>query len=490
MRAASHPTISIMHDPVDGASYTADAVVVGSGAGGAAVAGELSRQGLSVLLLEAGELDAGLPFGSHAHTSFPNESQLESDYGPAVWSRLGPFQRSARPIAGLPGAASIHAVGGLLSFWSHMCARPDLDLEGEPTIPKAEMSALWDRAMSLLWANVSIESAGIRQGRIQRALAELYPDLPRGRGVQPLPTAMRRTASGNIEWAGIGALLDPGDASSPGTITVIAGFPARRIELTGERATGVHASDWRGRTSISVSGASIVSAGGAIGAAQLLHTSGVRPPALGRYLTDHTMITSRAKLSDEILSDVPQDDPTFSVWVPTSAARPIHTQLARGWVAAAPFVGELDHRQTVDIAQFAGVDPDPDNRLGFDDEDLDDWGMPRVSARFRLGDADRERVRFALADHHTILTAVADHSVGVSISIAPPGTSLHVMGTTRFGSDPESSTADGVGKVWGTDNVYVAGNGVISTLNAGNPTMNTVALGLRTARAIADGGSA
>lgn len=483
------PTVSVLLDVDDGSTLTADAIVVGTGAGGAAVAGELSRLGASVLLVEAGELDPEIGLGEHVHTAIPAESQLESDYGPAVWTRLGSYQRATERMPGLPGAATTHSVGGLLSLWSHVCARPDPETEGEPSIPADELARLWDAAEALLWADVSIESGGVRQQRIQAELARLYPDLPRDRGVQQLPTAMRRKAGGGIEWAGIGALLDPLDTVGAGQVRIVPGFPVRRIEQLPGGAINVVAADWSGGRTIRLAGRAAISAGGAIGAPQLLHASGIRPPALGRYVTDHTMIGSRVKLRDDLLVDVPKDDPTFSVWVPASRDRPIHTQIVRGWVASAPFVGELDHRLTADIAQFAGVDPDPQNRLVFDEDRPDAWGMPSVSARFELGDADRARVKFAFADHYDIVATLGDPAYGVAVSLAAPGTSLHIMGSTRIGSDPDTSTADSVGRVWGTESVYVAGNGVISTLNAGNPTLNTVALGLRTARAIAGSAS-
>lgn len=482
MTDGSSPAASVLQI-TDGDRLAADVVVVGSGAGGAAVAGELSRLGADVVMIEAGELDAEIPLGSHVHTAFPNEAQLESDYGPVVWSRLGPYQGAAAPIPGLLGAAAIHGVGGLLSFWSHMCTRPDGATEAEPSIPLGELDRLWDDAATLLWANLSIEADGVRQQRIQGILDEAYPGLPAGRGVQQLPTAMRRIPAGGIEWAGIGALLDPLSSVSPGTIRILVGTPARRIERLGSRAVAVVAATGRGQ--VRVQADAVVSAGGAIGAAQLLHASRIRPPALGRYLTDHTMVTSRIRLRDDIVRDVPEDDPTFSVWLPSSTARPVHTQVARGWVSAAPFVGDLDQRTTADIGQFTGVNPDPDNRLRFDDDAEDTWGMPRVSGRLKLGAADRERVRFAFADHATIAAELGDPDFGVAISLAPPGTSLHLMGTTRIGDDPSVTTADPFGRVWGTDNVYVAGNGVSSTLNHGNPTLNTVALALRTARRIA-----
>ena len=41
------------------------------------------------------------------------------------------------------------------------------------------------------------------------------------------------------------------------------------------------------------------------------------------------------------------------------------------------------------------------------------------------------------------------------------------------------------GRLWGYDNLYVAGNAVFAVSNAGNPTPMMIAMGLRTAGAIA-----
>jgi choline dehydrogenase-like flavoprotein len=473
--------VAVLIDPPDGTVLSADVAVVGSGAGGAAVAGELRRAGATVILLEAGGIP-DLPLGSHVHTRFPREDQLEFEYGPAVWSQLTAPQGSAYPIPGIAGARSAHGVGGLLSYWSHMCARPDYASEGEQVVPQQEMESLWDDAMRLLWADTSIEAEGVRQRRLLRRVAALYPELPRGREVQQLPIAARRTAAGTLEYAAIGALLDAPPTAPD--LTIVPGRPARRIEMHGGVAIGIEAAGLRGRPRLSIRAGVVVVAGGAIGSPQLLVASGIRPQAIGRYLTDHTMLASRVKLADGLLADVPTDDPAFSVWVPAGPGRPIHTQIARGWVSAAPFVSDVDHRSTADISQFAGVEPDPDNRLIFDEHHPDAWGMPSISARFTRSPADRAAIDRALVEHRAIADAIRDPDSGYAVSLAPPGGSLHLMGTTRLGRDEMESVADSTGRVWGTANVYVAGNSVISTRNAGNPTVNTVALGLRTARSI------
>ena len=65
-----------------------------------------------------------------------------------------------------------------------------------------------------------------------------------------------------------------------------------------------------------------------------------------------------------------------------------------------------------------------------------------------------------------------------------PGLTLHVHGTVRLGERPETSVADQYGKVWGLDNLYVGGNGVLPVPNACNPTLTALAIALHSAKHI------
>ncbi|SEE77906.1 FAD-dependent oxidoreductase [Ruania alba] len=461
----------------------ADVVIIGSGAAGAAVAGEVSRAGASVVMIEAGGLPHDQHLGAHIRNSYPAESQLQTEFGPRILANLVPYQHDPEPLPGLRGQRFTHAVGGMLTFWSHVCAVPDAATEAEPSIPLAELVELWDEAARLLWSEAGI--GGVRHQRLVAALTAEIGDLPAGREVQGLPIGARRTADGSLQFSGIDALLDGSDRA--GEIQILAEHPARRIDHTGGRAHTVHTARADGSNPVAVSGDVVVVAAGALASPAVLWASGIRPPALGRYLTDHTMLSSRVKLAEPVVEGVTETDELFGVWIPSSSSRPVHTQVVPGWTTGLAFPG-TPAWQTADIGQFIGVDPDPGNRLVFDDDHLDRWGLPSVQAQFRLGETDRARTHEAYADHARVADAIRDRTHGLSISLAAPGGSLHLMGSTRIGTD-ETSSADPTGLIWGTDNVYVAGNGVLSTRNTSNPTLSMVALALRTARTITGAGA-
>jgi choline dehydrogenase-like flavoprotein len=115
---------------------------------------------------------------------------------------------------------------------------------------------------------------------------------------------------------------------------------------------------------------------------------------------------------------------------------------------------------------------------------VDFYGMPRMSIRYARTERDLETIDQMRAN--SIRSAERIGTLTEEPALAAGGSSLHYQGTVRMGStDDGASVCDDHLRVWGVENLYVGGNGVIPTATAANPTLTTVALAWRAATALA-----
>ena len=463
-------------------SLEADVVVIGSGAGGAAVAGELCRRGISTIIVEAGPQTTE-PFGCHVRNRDPSElGLLRYNYSlnealtyPSGGSGSGPAFHDFKVI---------HGIGGMLSYWTCNCPTPH-PTERAPWISDEEWVDLLRRARDLLGVGYALGDGSIRQERIIEWVCAVVERKEDGREVQPMPVAARKHGD-RIRFASIDDLL--GSDRKSNVLDVRSDLICREITHAQSRATGVVARPRRGGEDLNINATVIVVAAGVVGTPKLIANSHIDAgPALGAYLFDHPAIGSRVVLRREILTDVPPDDPVFTVWIPYARDHAWHNQICRFPTNPTAIEYATGPNDTADIFTFSAMDVDRSNSFSFDFDRLDPFGLPEVTGHYKLGANDYQRLAGGLEEHLRIAAAIGDLIDHRWVpTFFGPGWSTHLMGSCRMGpKDDGTSCVDSFGKLWGYENVYVAGNAVFAVSNAGNPTLTTVAMALRTADAIA-----
>jgi choline dehydrogenase-like flavoprotein len=128
----------------------------------------------------------------------------------------------------------------------------------------------------------------------------------------------------------------------------------------------------------------------------------------------------------------------------------------------------------VEIQSYCPVDNHPDNTMTIGDDGTVRFDVP-------LRDADRTRMDAVVADQNALAAYLGRFRIGVEPQWMALGFA-HVMGTCRMGEhDDGTCVADGFGRVWGTENLYLATVGLVPTRLAVNPTLTGAALAIRTA---------
>lgn len=127
--------------------------------------------------------------------------------------------------------------------------------------------------------------------------------------------------------------------------------------------------------------------------------------------------------------------------------------------------------------------PDPTSRIALGSE-VDRYGMPRITLNWSLGPGTEAGILRSL---QLLAAAVPQAGLGrfdfnpdgLAPAMLPQGG--HHIGTTRMAAEPKDGVVDTQSRVFGVENLFIAGPSVFPTSSCVNPTLMAVALAQRLA---------
>jgi choline dehydrogenase-like flavoprotein len=453
-----------------------DVVVVGSGAGGGVVAGELAERGRDVLLIETGP-----------HLTAVDFDRWEAKATHEFW---WPIRFGLLPDGDVVAFLAGRCVGGTTTINTKVALRahekdvakwhPETGLTSNGTVPFSltELEPYYERVEQRLGVRersdwqpcVHTIDRGFRALGHELEPVSAYTDancMHCGSCLQGCPTNAGKS-TGNTYIA---------DAWARGLLELRPNAHVDRVLIEGGRATGV---EYAGET---VHADTVVVAGGALNTPQILRRSGLDAPAIGRFLGLHPVRLVYG------LFDEPQD---AHITYPISSHFMGHQHDEDGG-----FVIEASTIQ--DPISFATTLRDDDGPM---------WGLRLTEAvrRFRhwngvlamVNDENTATVvvdedgheRFDLAFNERELGRMAASLEFSKQVLEAAGArricwtgiaSTHVQGSCRMGDDPERSATDRNGKVHGVEGLYVGDSSLIPRTLSVNPSLTIMALATRLA---------
>ncbi len=505
-----HP-LSITRDD----TLQCDVVVVGSGAGGGVVAGELAARGLDVVVLERGgyfnEADFTHYEGDSLARLYDGGGRLTSDDLSFVILQGGCLGGGTL----VNYTTSFHTPEPVRAQWATEHALPHFR--------SPEFTASLDAVAQRIGVTVDAHRPSARDAAMIRGLAALgwhHGLLPRDvRGCRQddecgyCGYGCRRGAKQST----LRTYLQ--DAADRGA-RIIVNAHVQRVTIEGGRATGVSATV-RTATgerpfSVAVRAKAVVVAGGSLHSPALLVRSGVSRPALGHHLALHpgagvfgTMPedvrpwsgTLQAHYSDQF-ADL---DHGYGFKLETVPVHPSLFALAVPWESAAQHGEAMANLSRTTLVAILLRDRDA-GRVAVDGD-----GKPVVS--YRLSRYDAGHLRRGFAEGARLLEAEGASEIWVSharwISYRPGanGTarerwlaeldragfgpnqvqlaSFHQMASCRMGGSPDDSVVNPDNQVWDVPGLYVVDASTFPSSSGVNPMLTIMGIAHRAAGIIA-----
>ncbi|HEV2671781.1 MAG TPA: GMC family oxidoreductase [Gemmatimonadales bacterium] len=486
-----------------------DVVVIGSGAGGGVVAGELAARGKDVIVLEKG--------------GYRNEADFTHQEGDALATMYDAGGLLTSRDLGLVVLQGATLGGGTVINYTTSFHTPDAVREewarrhSLPHFTGGEFTRSLDAVAQRLGVNTAHANPSGRDRVLIRGLER------KGWHHGLLPRDVRGCSQDDsCGYCGFGCrraakqsmiITYLVDAAARGARMVV-DCDVRQVNLDRGGATGVTARV--GPHTLTVRARAVVVAGGSIHSPALLLRSGITLPALGRYLALHP--------ATAVLADMDED---VRPWTGTVQAHysdqfanlndgygfkfetaPIHPSLQ---ALAAPWESAAQHRERMArLPRTALVGILLRDRFG-GRVSVDAQGCPVVDYRLSRYDAGHLRRGFDAAGE--LLEAAGAREIWAPLArfiSYRPGTTqgradwlarvdsagwgpnelllvtFHQMASCRMGANARTSVVDAENRVWGIRNLYVADASTFPSASGVNPMLTVMAIAHRAAGVIAN----
>jgi choline dehydrogenase-like flavoprotein len=499
--------------PDDGATLEADVCVVGSGSGGATIAGTLAKQGQKVIVLEAA--------GYFTSSDF---LQLELPAYQEMYWRGGPTPTADGNISLQAGTT---LGGGTVINWTN-CLRTypwvreqwarEHGLEG---VDGAEYERHLDTVLDRIGATDALSDLNGPQQRMKEGCEKLGWDFRKVvRNADPSRYSYETAGylgfgdqSGSKNSADKTWLADAVEADAD----VVVRCRAQRVLVENGRAAGVEAVyglPGEEQRSVTVRAPTVVVACGALESPALLLRSGIGGPAVGDYLRLHPALA--------VFGSYPQEQSAF-LGAPHAGLSHEFENVEDGYGfliegaqytagltgSAVPWTSAAEHKEMMTTvprgASFITLLRDRGH--GRVTVDANGESVPWYDVTDEL---DQRILRLSiekLARLHQAAGAVQIASLGAGLPLWRYGDDLeafiakaqrvpmraggqrlfsaHQMGTCRMGTDPATSVAGPWGELHDVKGVWIGDGSAFPTSTGTNPMVSIMALAHRTAEAIA-----
>ena len=290
------------------------------------------------------------------------------------------------------------------------------------------------------------------------------------------------------------------DAERKGPV-VHPGIAVRRFEIRRGRVAAVSGVDQESRDPVSFEAPLFILAAGALGSPAILLRSGLgeeRDAPVGRFLMRHsnavaaglfpfetnpeqvfhkqvcfTDFYEERRAGDGLAVGIVQD-----IYTPDAAVVRRAAGRLGGLVLRAAVVRRLQNLLCV-----AEDEPDPDNRITLSPE-RDDFGMERVRVEHRYRESDGQRLSLLTRRARRVLRTAGARATHVW----PISSFSHAVGTLRMGQRAEEAPLDAAGRFRGLDNLFVTDGSAFPASGGVNPSLTIAANALRVAAGIAGEG--